>query len=183
MKIKFSLVILLVLVGQILFAQGKYGTRSGHISFHSDAKVEKIEAHNYKVAAVIAASGEMEFSLNMKGFEFEKSLMQDHFNENYVESDKYPKATFKGKISNIAGVSFTKDGTYTTNVSGKLTIHGVTKDVTTTGTITVKAGKINAASTFNISLKDYGVKIQGDKTESISNTIKIKVDLKDLKAM
>jgi len=183
MKIKFSLVILLVLVGQMMFAQNKYGTRSGHISFTSDAKLEKIEAHNYKVAAVIATSGEMEFSLQMKGFEFEKSLMQDHFNENYVESDKFPKATFKGKISNISGISFTKDGTYTANVAGRLTIHGVTKDVTTSGTITVKAGKINAVSNFVISLKDYGVKVPGDKLESISNTIKIKVDLKDLKPM
>lgn len=168
----------------MMFAQAKYGTRSGHISFHSDAKVEKIEAHNYKVAAVIdAASGAMEFSLNMKGFEFEKSLMQDHFNENYVESDKFPKATFKGSITDISKASFTKDGTYTVNVSGKLTIHGVTKDVKTTGTITVKGGKINAASTFNVAVKDYGIKIQADKTESIANSIKIKVDLKDLKAM
>jgi polyisoprenoid-binding protein YceI len=183
MKIKFSLVILLVLVGQMMFAQGKYITRSGHISFYSDAKLEKIEAHNYKVTAAIAAAGDMEFSVNMVGFEFEKSLMQDHFNENYVESTKFPKATFKGKITDIAKVSFTTDGTYNVNVAGKLTIHGVTKDVKTTGTITVKGGKINANSTFNIALSDYGVKVPGDKANSISNSIKIKVDLKDLKAM
>ncbi|MFN0200353.1 MAG: YceI family protein [Bacteroidia bacterium] len=183
MKFQFGFLLLLMFATQLTFAQ-KYGTKTGHINFHSDAKMETIKANNYKTAAVIdAATGAMEFSLLMKGFEFEKSLMQDHFNENYVESDKYPKSTFKGKIADISKVKFGTNGTYPVSVTGKLTIHGVTKDVTAKGNVVVSGGKVSANSVFNISLSDYGVKISADKVSNISNTIKISVNLKELKAM
>ena len=114
----------------------------------------------------------------MKGFEFEKKLMQQHFNENYVESDKFPKGEFKGSIINNSDVNYTKDGSYTAKVKGKLTIHGITKDVETTGTVKVDGGKLDIASSFNILLSDYEIKIPAIVKDKISNSIKITVDCK-----
>jgi len=118
----------------------------------------------------------MQFAVQMKGFEFEKQLMQQHFNENYVESDKFPKAEFKGAITNNSDINYTKDGTYTAKVKGKLTIHGVTKDVETTGTLKINAGKIDATSTFNVLIADYNIKIPSIVKDKVSNSIKIVVD-------
>jgi polyisoprenoid-binding protein YceI len=92
--------------------------------------LEDIEAKNKTVTAVLdTKSGALQFSVQMKGFEFEKALMQQHFNENYVESDKYPKAEFRGVLSNNAAVNYGKDGSYPVTVKGKFTLHNITKDV------------------------------------------------------
>jgi len=140
--------------------------------------MENIEAHNKQVnSAIDSKTGDFVVKVLIKSFEFEKALMQEHFNENYMESDKFPNATLSGKIKNIAAIDFTKDGSYTADVEGKLTIHGVTKDVTEKGTITVKGGKVNAVSTFNVTLADYGIEIPNTVVNNISKTIQIKVDL------
>ena len=101
--------------------------------------------------------------------------MEDHFNENYLESSKYPKADFKAFITNIKDINFAKDGTYPAKAKGKLTIHGVTRDVSSDGTITVKNGKVRANSKFDIKLKDYNIggSMIGKK---IAEAIVIKVD-------
>ncbi|GAA4755520.1 YceI family protein [Flavisolibacter ginsenosidimutans] len=173
---------LIILSGLVLFAtvtnaQDRYFTKTGQIDFFSKAALEDIAAKNNTVTAVLdTKSGAMQFSVPMKGFEFEKKLMQEHFNENYVESDKYPKADFKGVVANNAAVNFAKDGTYNVTVKGKLTIHGVTKDVEAPGTIKVNNGKVDAASTFNIKLSDYNISIPAVVKDKISNSIKISVD-------
>src|SRR5688500_15365572 len=106
-------------------------TRTGHISFYSSAKLEDIEAHNYQVSSSLnTETGDMAYVVMIKSFQFKKALMQEHFNENYMESDKYPKSTFKGKITDLSKVNFNKDGTYNVKVQGDLFIHGVTKNVT-----------------------------------------------------
>ncbi|RYF81505.1 MAG: YceI family protein, partial [Chitinophagaceae bacterium] len=154
-------------------------TKTGKIDFYSKAALEDIEAQNKTVTAVLdSKTGATQFEVQMKGFEFEKKLMQEHFNENYVESDKYPKATFKGAVSNNAAVNYKKDGNYNVTVKGKLTIHGVTKDVEAPGTIKVAGGKIDASSTFNIQLSDYNISIPSVVKDKISNSIKISVDTK-----
>lgn len=100
----------------------KYFTRTAHIDFYSHTPIEDIKADNHSSSLVLDAStGQIEVSCAIKAFEFEKALMQEHFNENYMESGKYPNAIFKGKIEDIASVAFTKDGTYTVNATGKLT--------------------------------------------------------------
>src|SRR5881275_60073 len=143
---------MIALAGFVLFAtaiqaQDRYFTKTGKIDFYSKAALEDIQAKNKTVTAVLdAKSGAMQFEVQMKGFEFEKKLMQEHFNENYVESDKYPKADFKGAVANNSAVNYTRDGTYNVTVKGKLTLHGVTKDVEAPGTIKVASGKIGAAS-------------------------------------
>ena len=151
---------LILLLSTVTFAQDRFYTKTGKINFFSKASLEDIEAKNKTVTAVIdSKTGAIQFSVQMKGFEFEKQLMQQHFNENYVESDKFPKGEFKGTITNNSDIKYTTDGTYTAKVKGKLTIHGVTKDVETTGTIKVAGGKLDATSAFNILLSDYDIKI------------------------
>jgi hypothetical protein len=170
----------ILLLGNIAIvnAQGKYFTRDGKVSFNSDAPLEKIEANNSKASSVMDAStGQMEFSVLMKAFEFEKALMQEHFNENYVESTKFPKSVFKGKVDNIGDVNFNKDGIYPVKVSGSLTLHGVTRPVSTNGTIEVKNGKPSAVSAFSILLSDYNIEIPKLVEGKVSNEVKIKVNV------
>ena len=114
----------------------------------------------------------------MKGFEFEKALMQEHFNENYVESDKFPKAVFKGAISNIGSVNFAASGKYPVTVSGQLTIHGITKPVSTMGTLVLQNNEVSANAEFNILLDDYKISIPGLMKDKISKTVKISAALK-----
>ena len=158
-------------------AQEKFFTKSGKIVFSSKAPLENIEAHHKSVTCVLdAKTGALQFAVLMKGFEFEKALMQEHFNENYIESHKYPKADFKGQIVNSGDINFTKDGTYKANVKGKLTIHGETKDVETTGTIAVKGGKVEADAVFPIELSDYKIEIPKVVKDNISKSVTITVD-------
>jgi polyisoprenoid-binding protein YceI len=166
-----------ILSATVSFAQDKFFTKSGKINFFSSASLEDIEAKNKTVTAVLdSKTGAIQFAALMKSFEFEKQLMQQHFNENYVESDKYPKGEFKGVIVNNGDINYAKDGVYKAKVKGKMTIHGVTKDVETTGTIKVDGGKINANSVFNVLLSDYNIKIPSVVKDKISKTIKISVD-------
>jgi polyisoprenoid-binding protein YceI len=156
----------------------KFITKTGHIWFFSDSPLEKIEAHNRQVnCAMDASTGDFVFRVLMKSFLFEKALMQEHFNENYVESDKFPNATFLGKIVNIKEVDQAKGGTYPVTVNGKLTIHGVTKEVSQKGTIEVKPGNLLAKAKFNILLTDYNIAIPSAVKNNISNSIEITVDL------
>lgn len=160
-------------------AQGRYFTKSGRITFYSNAPMEDIEASTRTAAAVLdAASGTLQFSVLMKSFDFKKALMQEHFNENYVESDTYPNGEFKGMIVNNAEINYKEPGTYTANVKGKLTIHGVTRDVATTGTITVAPDGLKTNAVFNISLLDYKIKRPALVKEKLSNTIRITIDCK-----
>jgi polyisoprenoid-binding protein YceI len=95
--------------------------------------------------------------MNIKDFHFENDLMEEHFNESYLESDKFPKAYLKGVITNLKDINFSKDGVYNATVKGSLTIHGITREVVQTGSIEIKGGKAIARSKFNIVLKDYNI--------------------------
>ncbi|MCW3121691.1 MAG: polyisoprenoid-binding protein [Flavipsychrobacter sp.] len=151
----------LMMATTAMFAQ-KYMTRTGRISFNATAakSPEKIEAINNEVANIVdAKTGDIVFQVLIKSFKFERELMQEHFNENYMQSDKFPKSEFKGKIDNLSDVNFTKDGTYNAKVSGKLTIHGVTKDVNVPGTIAVKGNTVAVKAKFSVKLNDYNIDI------------------------
>ena len=161
-----------------VFGQQRFFTRNGHISFFSSTPLEDIKADNRQVASVLdLTSGEMVFSVLMKSFQFPKALMQEHFNESYVESDKYPKSTFKGKILNIQTVDVKKDGVYKVQVEGDLTIHGVTKPVKTEGTLEVKGDMIHGKSAFTVAVADYNIQIPKLVRDNIAKNIEIKVDL------
>jgi polyisoprenoid-binding protein YceI len=156
----------------------KYITKTGHIRFYSEAPLEKIEANNRQVnSALDVTTGGFVFKVLMKSFEFEKALMQEHFNENYVESDKYPNATFVGKITNLKDINLEKDGVYDATIGGKLTLHGVTKDITENGTFEVKQGKISGKAKFNLVLADFKITIPGTVGNNISKTIEITVNV------
>ncbi|MDZ7742789.1 MAG: YceI family protein [Bacteroidota bacterium] len=175
-KILFSLLISMFLVGGA-YAQ-RYVTKSGHIMFYSDTPVETIEAHNRQVnSALDAGTGDFIFKVLMRGFEFEKALMQEHFNENYVESHKYPNATFVGKVVNLEEIDFGKDGTYIAEVEGELSIHGVTNKVKEMGSFEVKGDKITGKAKFTILVADYNIKIPGAVIENIAEEIEITVNV------
>ena len=173
-----NLVMTLALIGAVTVSATaqKYMTRTGKVTFFSSTPVENIEAFNNEAACVVdAATGDMAFVVPIKSFKFEKALMQEHFNENYMESDKYPKADFKGKISNMGDVNFAKDGTYNVKSTGKLTMHGVTRDVVIPGTITVKGGNVTAASKFNVRMADYKIKVPDMVSSKIAEAIEVTV--------
>lgn len=120
-------------------AESKLVSKNGHINFFSHTAVEDISADNYKVVSTLdIASGDVVFSVLMQSFEFEKAKMQQHYNSSkFLDTKTFPKAKFKGKITNLSGIDFSKEGTYDANVSGELTIHGVTTAVTEKGSIKV----------------------------------------------
>jgi len=120
-------------------------------------------------------TGEIQFSVLVKSFRFKKRLMEEHFNENYLESDQFPKAVFKGKITDMSKVNFLVNGNYPVLVTGELTLHGITNKVTTSGNIGVKAGLITAESEFKISLADYRISIPAVVKNNIAKTILITV--------
>ncbi len=158
-------------------AQSKYFTKTGNVKFFSSTPVENIEAVNHKSVSIVDLStGDMEFSLLNMAFEFEKALMQEHFNENYMESPKYPKSTFKGKIDKVSSIDVTKDGVYPVTVSGKLTMHGETRDVTTKGNFTVRNGKLSGTSVFKVSPEDYKIVIPGLVKDKIAKEIEVTVN-------
>ena len=166
-----------ILIAQGINAQGKYFTRDGHIDFFSSTPVEDIRANNNKVTCVLdTETGNIEFSVLMKAFEFKKALMEEHFNENYVESEQFPKALFKGKIINIKKVDFSKKGVYPVAVEGKLTIHGITHDIKLNGNIEITDDGLKTKSEFIVSPEDYGIEIPGIVKEKISSELVITVD-------
>lgn len=159
-----------------LFAQ-KYMTRTGKVTFYSATPVENIEAINNEIASAIdAKTGDVIFQVPIKSFKFEKALMQEHFNENYMESDKFPKAEFKGKIADLSNVNFAKDGTYNVKTNGKMTIHGVTKDVILPGTIVVKGNSITANSKFDVRTSDYNINVPKVVEGKIAKQIEVTVN-------
>ncbi|MCB0697170.1 MAG: YceI family protein [Chitinophagaceae bacterium] len=155
----------------------KYLTRTGKITFYAGTSLENIEAKNNEVASVLnAENGEFIFQAPVKSFKFERALMEEHFNENYMESSKYPKAEYKGKVSDLSKVNFTKDGIYNVTTKGKMSMHDVTKDVELPGSITVKGGNITVYSKFNIIPQDYNISIPGLVKDKIAKEVEVTVN-------
>ena len=158
------------------FAQ-VYKTSTGTVDFISKTPAEDIAAKSSKVkAAIDSKSGAVQFAISVNSFQFKKSLMQKHFQENYMETKKYPKSTFKGKITESTAVQWEKDGTYTVNVKGKLTMHGVSKAITIPGKVIVKEGKPTLKATFKIKPQDYKIKIPARTSSKIAKAIAINVN-------
>ncbi|MBK9745102.1 MAG: YceI family protein [Saprospiraceae bacterium] len=173
---KFIIGFFLFFLGVQVMSAQKYFTKTGHISFYSDTPLEKIEGHNKSSNCVLdVATGKLEVATLVKGFQFEKALMQEHFNENYMESDKFPKAVFKGQIDNYSKLDISKNGKVTVKVSGDLTMHGVTKKVTTDAMVSINNGKIIADASFNVLLADFNIKIPALVKDQIAKSLKIKV--------
>lgn len=129
------------------------------ISFFSPTPVEDISAVNKQEQPILnAATNAFQIRVSMIFFKFEKPLMEEHFNENYVETEKYPNATFKGKINEK--IDYTKDGEYKVTVTGTLSLHGVEKERTIAGKLNIKDGKITISSVFKITFADHNITIE-----------------------
>jgi hypothetical protein len=175
MKVK---ILILALFATFQFAQAqKLITKSAHIWFYSKTPLEEIEAHNRQAVSTLDAStGEINFVLLIKSFEFKRQLMQEHFNENYMESDKYPKSSFKGKITNLDKIDFKKDGTYQAEVSGDLTVHNVTKPLTAKGTLEVKGGSVTINAKFPTTAHNFDIAIPSVVEDKIAKEITVTVE-------
>jgi polyisoprenoid-binding protein YceI len=170
--------LLFLLLATSVSAQEKYVTKTGHIWFYSHTVLEDIEAHSHQaVAIVIPATASIAVSIPIMSFQFKKTLMQEHFNENFMESSKYPKATFNGIISDPTNINLKKNGTYKATVEGELTIHGVTKNIKADGVVVVKDGKFNVKSKFIVAPKDYNIAIGKSVANNIAKNIEVNIDL------
>lgn len=177
-QMKLALLCLLILPGLSVMAQDKFLTKNGDVSFYSEAPLENIEAMNRQVVGVIdIQKNEVAVTMLMKAFEFEKALMQEHFNENYVESDKFPKASFKGKFTASDAIDPNSNTLYEVDITGDLTIHGVTKNINAKGSVEFKGGQLLAKSTFKVAVKDFEIEIPKVVNQNIAEEIEVKVDL------
>ncbi len=157
-----------------LSAQDRYLTRTGEITFFSTAPLEDIEAKSDKALSIVdLAKGQVAVDMLMKSFEFEKKLMQEHFNENYVESDKYPKAKFSGTFNPSDALKAMEDGVYELDVKGELTIHGVTNPVDTKATLSVESGKLKGEVKFNLTVKSFDIKIPSVVAKKIAEEVEV----------
>ncbi|WP_158825453.1 YceI family protein [Mucilaginibacter lacusdianchii] len=171
---KYIALILLVWLGNNQAKQETYVCKNAKISLFSKAPLEDIDATSTQGTSVYnATTGDLAFSLPIRSLQFQKSMMQEHFNENYMESDKYPNATFKGRIQEK--IDTEKDGTYPVNVNGVLDVHGVKQNRSIKGTITINKGTVSMASDFMVQCKDHRIDIPQLVFKKIAESIQIKV--------
>ena len=172
---KFISIILLALVGSISQAgQDIYTCKDAKISIFSTAPIEDISASSSNGTSVYNAStGELAFSVPIRSFKFPKALMQEHFNDDYMESDKFPKATFKGTIKEHPDL--TKNGSYPVTAAGDFEVHGVSQARTINGTIKVSGGVVSMTSEFMVKCADHHIDIPKIVFHNIAESIKINV--------
>lgn len=175
MKRALAFAVLLFFTASLAKAQDIFICRNAHLSFFSSAPIEDIQAVTEKgVSALNIASNEIFFKVEIQSFQFKKNLMQEHFNEDYMESDKYPFAEFKGKL--VSDPNFTKDGTYPVTVAGTLTIHNVPREYRVPGTITVRGGQVIATADFKVKLADHHIRIPRLLVKNIAEVVDVKVN-------
>lgn len=173
---KLGVSILFLLLFLQITAQ-KYYTKEGIISFYSDAPLEKIKATNTKATSVLdLETGAIEWAVLIKAFEFKKALMEEHFNENYLESTKYPKSTFKGSFKDLQKIDFNKDGEFIIDVVGTLNIHGVQKEVQSEAKFTISNGMISARSELTVLVADYEIDIPALVRDNIAKEVRIDIE-------
>ena len=159
-------------------AQGRYFTKTGRVSFFSVTPIEDIEAKTQQVAAVLdLGTSQLAFSLPVKSFVFKRTLMQEHFNENYIESDKFPKATFTGRFVGLDAAALATAGSHAVQVEGDLTLHGVTHHVQVPGVLELKNGQLLATATFPVAPADYNIEIPLLVRNNIAKVMTVSVAL------
>jgi polyisoprenoid-binding protein YceI len=177
MKIKTLITTFCILLSHFIFAQ-KLITKTGQVKFLASVPtaVEEVAATNNSVSAVLdTATGDVASQALIEAFKFKVPLMEEHFNENYLESDKYPKATFKGKIDGLDISKLTANPS-NYNVEGDFTMHGVTKHLKITAAVAKVNNKIVVNSTFTIKAEDYNIKIPSLVKQKVATDIKVWVD-------
>lgn len=174
---KLKLVSLLIVISLSSFAQTKVITKSGKLTFEASVPAfEEVKAKNETVTCVLNTStGEIASLALIKGFRFKVALMEEHFNENYMESDSYPKATFKGKIDNFDVAKLTETAKVYA-IKGKMEMHGKTKDITITASIKKSNDGIEIDADFSLNTDDYGIEIPSIVSKKVSKKVSIKLD-------
>jgi len=174
MKLKTIIFLSIFLLANISGIAQKYFTRTAEVIFFSEAPTENIEAENRQVTCILnTENGEIAFSIQMKGFHFEKALMEEHFNENYVESHKFPKSTFKGKVVDFDKIDIINAGTHKVSVVGEILLHGVAKKIKADGEIRIDGDKIMLTSKFDLRIEDYKIDIPKAVINKIAESIEV----------
>jgi hypothetical protein len=170
---KKTITVITLLLSMSLSAQiftAKSGATS--IGFYSEAPLENIEAVNKSASIVMKTStNDIQMSISVQNFKFKNALMEEHFNENYMETTKYPKCVFKGKINET--VDYEKDGENKVTITGKMELHGVTKDVTIDGTLTKSGNDLKLYSKFKIKVADYNIKVPSMYVKNIAEVVDV----------
>lgn len=176
---KKSVVILIfILIHLHGFAQSTYFTRNGHVYFISLTDAIDIDANNYQCASFLnIETGKIQFAVLIKSFEFTLATAKEHFNESYMESDKFPKASFKGEILNIDQLNLKEFGSYQVRVKGELTIRGITKNIEVAGEIIVEKEMINAKSEFEVAISDFDISVPKVVEHRVAKQVLVKVDM------
>ncbi len=173
MKNILKLLLISCLASNATFGQ-LYSTQSGETSFFSETPMENISGLNKMVGAIINTStNDIAVSMKMSAFDFPNKLMQEHFNENYMESGKYPTGIFKGKI--VDAIDYTKNGTYDVTAKGQLTLHGVTQTREVKGKMTIENQKITLVSNFDVKLVDHKIEVPKLVFAKIAEVIAVKL--------
>lgn len=173
---KKILLLLIPLSLAVLCKAQVYTAKSGTATFFSSAPMENIEATSTSVQSILnTTTKSVAFIISIRSFQFKKDLMQEHFNEKYMESDKFPNATYSGKINEDLDLS--KDGTYNVTTTGKIAMHGNEKEITVPGTFTVKNGEPSLQSNFPLAVADFKIEIPQLLFQNIADTVAVKVNV------
>jgi len=172
---KFIFVAFCCLFSSNIFSQTVFIADSGDVTFYSYAILEDIKATSKSVNSLLnTVNNEIAFMIPMRSFKFAKALMQEHFNEKYIESDKYPQALYKGKVNEQ--LDYTKPGKYDVTTKGTLTIHGVEKEINEKGELNIQEGSIILYTRFFVALQDYKITKPSIMFNNIADTIEVKLN-------
>jgi len=174
MKKRYLVFFILLFVNQI-FSQEIFLEKDGYVSFFSHSLVEDIKADNNQVLSIVdTKTGEISIQLLMRSFLFKKALMQQHFNESYVESHKYPKAIFKGYILNLKELNSENSETV---IKGILAVHGNDKEISVRAKVEITDGHINISGDFMVEVATFDIKIPSVVRNNIAKIIKVTFNL------
>jgi hypothetical protein len=158
-----------------VFAQGKFIAKNAYISFYSSTSLEDILGETNEAVTILdPENGEIIFQVIMTTFHFKRALMEEHFNENYMESSKFPKSKFKGKIEGF-NKDMLKAPVTNITITGQLNLHGVDKTISVPGTIGMEDGKLVATSNFKVTPEDYGITIPSLVRDKIGKEMEVTV--------
>ena len=173
LKKLFILIFLAASIGAS--GQGKFIAKNAYISFYSSTPLEDILGESNEAVTILnAETGEIGFQALMTTFHFKRALMEEHFNENYMESAKFPKARFNGKIEGF-NKEMLNAPVANIKVTGPLNVHGVEKTITVTGTLGIENGKLVGTSKFKVTPEDYGIVIPSLVRDKIGKEMEITV--------
>lgn len=170
-----GILLLLLMMNVSLFSQNRFMTKEGFVSFFSHTLVEDIKADNTQVLSIVDAdTGEIAIQLLMRSFQFKKALMQQHFNDSYVESHKFPKAKFRGFIINLDSLV---NGYTETQIKGTLNVHGKDKEIEVPAKIFRSDDELRITGGFTVEVADFDIKIPAVVRNNIAKTIKVTFNL------